>query len=44
MKIIDTNNINNEIIYEVEQNPKGVYVADNIICINLRDRGFVYEQ
>lgn len=35
MKIIDTNNINNEIIYEVEQNPKGVYVADNIICINL---------
>lgn len=34
MKIIDTNNQNNEIIYEIEQNPKGVNVSDNIICIN----------
>lgn len=35
MKIIDTNNLNNETIYEIEQNPKKVYAEDNIICINL---------
>ena len=35
MKIIDTNNPSNEIVYEIEQNPKGIYVSDNIICINL---------
>lgn len=35
MKIIDTNNLNNETIYEIEQNPKKVYVEDNIVCINL---------
>lgn len=35
MKIIDTNNLNNEIIYELEENPKKVYVNDNIICINI---------
>ena len=35
MKIIDTNNPSNEIVYEIEQNPNGIYVSDNIICINL---------
>ena len=35
IKIIDTNNLNNETIYEIEQNPKEVYVADNTICINM---------
>lgn len=35
MKIIDTNNLNNEITYEIEQNPKKVYVEDNIVCINI---------
>lgn len=35
MKIIDTNNPSNKIVYEIEQNPKGIYVSDNIICINL---------
>lgn len=35
MKIIDTNNPSNEIVYEIKQNPKGIYVSDNIICINL---------
>lgn len=35
MKIIDTNNLNSEIIYEIEQNPKKVYVEDNMVCINI---------
>lgn len=35
MQIIDTNKINNVITYEIEQNPKNVYVNDNIICINI---------
>lgn len=35
IKIIDTNNLNNETIYEIEQNPKEVYVAYNTICINM---------
>ena len=35
MKLIDTNNPENEIIYEIEQNPKTVYVEDNVICINI---------
>lgn len=34
IKIIDTNNLNNEIIYELEENPKKVSINDNIICIN----------
>lgn len=35
MQIIDTNKIGNVITYEIEQNPKKVYISDNIICINI---------
>lgn len=35
MEIIDTNKIDNVTTYEIEQNPKKVYVNDNVICINI---------